>query len=119
MLILNLQEYSLHRDNKLGDGRWMCFGHQLPWNVSNHSLSDDLPTFFIKDDTQPAIWQFLVLSFRFGDYLYYHQLIDISLLDNFSVKVITVYPSILGKQICSEGYSRRNISNSAISSSRS
>ena len=33
----------------------MCFGHQLPWNVSNHSLTDDLPTFFIKDDTQPAI----------------------------------------------------------------
>ena len=33
----------------------MCFGHQLPWNVSNHSLADDLPTFFIKDDTQPAI----------------------------------------------------------------
>ena len=23
--------------------------------MSNHSLADDLPTFFIKDDTQPAI----------------------------------------------------------------
>jgi hypothetical protein len=30
----------------------MCFGHQLPWNVSNHSLADDLPTFFIKYDTE-------------------------------------------------------------------